>query len=117
MTGLPGETRQGIFQRARFACELCGKETGLTIHHRRPRQMGGTSRPDIHWPSNLLAVCGSGTTGCHGHIESQRERSYHYGWLVRTGFSSEETPFCDMKGRWFLLLDDGRKMPLRLPEP
>ncbi|WP_018807296.1 hypothetical protein [Salinispora arenicola] len=28
--------------------------------------MGGTSRPDVNQPGNLLLLCGDGVSGCHG---------------------------------------------------
>jgi hypothetical protein len=35
-------------------------------------------------PSNLLVVCGSGTTSCHGLLENQlRAAAYEVGWLIR----------------------------------
>jgi len=48
--------------------------------------MGGTRRPDVNSPCNILLTCGTGNTGCHGDIESRRTGSYDAGWLVRTGF-------------------------------
>lgn len=44
--------------------------------------MGGTTDIKINSPSNLMAICGSGTTGCHGWLESHREVAYEKGWLV-----------------------------------
>lgn len=44
--------------------------------------MGGTSRPDVHAAYALLLLCGSGTTGCHGYIESHRALGRYSGWLV-----------------------------------
>lgn len=51
-----------------------------TRHHRLPRGQGGSN--DL---SNLLHVCGDGTTGCHGYIEHNRTASYEAGWLVHMG--------------------------------
>ena len=36
----------------------------------------------LNEPNNLMTVCGSGTTGCHGMIHANPEQSYAYGWLV-----------------------------------
>lgn len=44
--------------------------------------MGGTRDPRINDPRNLVALCGSGTTGCHGWIESHRELALAQGWLI-----------------------------------
>ena len=49
----------------------------MTMHHRRKRGQGGP------WsPSNLLAVCGDGTRGCHGWIEANPKLARAAGlWL------------------------------------
>lgn len=88
-TGPTRVTRQLVWTRADGACELCGRDldgrpsTAYSLHHRLPRRMGGTRRPWVNAASNLLLVCGSGTTGCHHLIESQRASAYGYGWLLR----------------------------------
>jgi hypothetical protein len=111
------ETRAIVITRAHERCELCGGTLtqGMSIHHRKPRQMGGSKTAWINEPVNLLAVCGSGTTGCHGRIESLRRLSYEYGWLVHQGTRPHEIPFCDLQGRWFLLHDD-LKLTIQLPQ-
>lgn len=115
------QTRVSVLDRAHGLCELCyGSLSVLSVHHRRPRQMGGTRAPWINDPENLLVLCGSGTTGCHGWVESHRADGYHYGWLVRSGFSPAETPFCDRKGQWWLLVVDGKhriELPFDTPHP
>src|SRR6476660_6104163 len=47
----------------RYRCRICGGRAG-TLHHLVPRSLGGDDCVD-----NLVALCGSGTTGCHGLIE------------------------------------------------
>jgi hypothetical protein len=44
-------------------CVICGNKASL--HHLYPRGQGGD---DVE--SNLIGLCGSGTTGCHGLIEN-----------------------------------------------
>lgn len=53
-----------------------------SVHHRRPRGMGGTSLPWVGWPANGVVLCGHGTDGCHGWVESNREVAFEEGWLV-----------------------------------
>lgn len=50
-----------------------------TTHHRRKRRYA-----DTRWvASNLLGVCGSGTTGCHGYIEANPTFAQEEGlWLL-----------------------------------
>jgi hypothetical protein len=93
----------------------------MNIHHRKPRQMGGSRMAWLNEPENLLMLCGSGTTGCHGWIESHRTDGYHFGWLLRTGSLPHLTPFCDLYGNWNLLIGHDKlriNMPCgELPKP
>lgn len=114
-TGPSVDTRLKVLQRAGYRCELClGPVDQGSIHHRQPRQMGGTRNGWVNHAENLLAICGSGTTGCHGHVESQRDESYRTGRLVRAGSMPWEVPFMDMRGNWWFLHED-TKWPLTLP--
>jgi hypothetical protein len=54
----------------------------VSIHHRRPRGMGGTGRADVHSLANLLLICGDGVQGCHGFLERFREVAEARGYLV-----------------------------------
>ena len=108
-------TRPEVLARANYVCELCyGPLAQMSLHHRRPRGMGGTKAPWIHDHENLLALCGSGTTGCHGYVESRRADAYEFGWLVRSGMTPHTTPFCDKRGHWWYLYKD-QKLPLSPP--
>jgi 5-methylcytosine-specific restriction protein A len=88
-TGPTKTTRDIVWERAGGRCELCGGSLagiqGFSRHHRLPRRMGGSSRPELNTPANLLLVCGSGTTGCHGRIESRRAQAYEDGLLLHEG--------------------------------
>lgn len=107
--------RNTVLTRAMGLCELCGAQAS-NIHHRRPRGMGGTKASWINEPPNLLALCGSGTMGCHGMIEANRATAYVNGWLLRTGSMPERTPFVDLKASWWILIGD-MKHPIDLPNP
>lgn len=48
-------------------------------HHKLRRSKGGTDDR-----SNTLDLCGSGTTGCHGHVHANPAESYARGWLIRS---------------------------------
>ena len=67
-----------------------------SIHHRRPRGMGGSKDPISDHPANGLTLCGTGTTGCHGWVESHRSAALADGYLL-------EHP------------QDPRSAPIRLP--
>lgn len=109
------DMKQRILSRANFMCELChGSLSTMSLHHRRPRGMGGSKSSWIHDPENLLAICGTGTTGCHGKVESFRERAYEFGWLVHYGVMPHGVPFVDLRGHWWLLHKD-QKLEVTLP--
>lgn len=71
--------------RAGGRCERCGTAHSQfwSVHHRKPRGMGGSRDPELTQPSNLLLLCGSGTQGCHGWVESNRAEAYAVGLLIR----------------------------------
>ena len=73
--------RELVLARDEWSCLRCGRDISYdaySIHHRK-----GRSGPNADCPSNLVTLCGTGTTGCHGYIESHRAESYDQGWLVR----------------------------------
>jgi len=97
--------RSVVAARSLGRCELCGAQ-GDGVHHRLKRSAGGT------WsPANLLRLCGSGTTGCHGRIEGNPADAVSLGlWLLR-GEDPEATPvLCRpvlFGVDWWRLDDDG----------
>lgn len=55
------EVRAYVFARERNLCRCCRVRPADSMHEIRPRSLGGkVSR------KNSVALCGSGTTGCHG---------------------------------------------------
>lgn len=78
-----------VFTRDEGCCGSCGgaitgtRGVDWSIHHRAPRGSGGTKRAWVNQPANLILLCGSGTTGCHGNTESHRDRSIAEGFLLR----------------------------------
>ncbi|WP_157571811.1 HNH endonuclease [Nocardioides alkalitolerans] len=84
-TGPSSAVRDIVAARCGGRCEICDRPlagTPWSRHHRNPRQMGGKRRAGINEASNLLAICGTGTTGCHGRVEANRRVAYTAGWLV-----------------------------------
>lgn len=109
MSGPTPKTRQIVWTRAGSRCEVCG--TNLltapnSIHHRRRRGMGGNRSVWINQPSNLILICGTGVTGCHGHIESYRTAAYDAGLLLRDGEMPWEHPVQLLQGLVYLT-DEG----------
>ncbi len=58
--------------------------------------MGGTVRPDTNEPQALILLCGSATTGCHGHVESRRTEARAMGWAIR----QSDDPLLVPVGHW-----------------
>lgn len=78
-----------VIARDMGACARCGRhvahlQRGIawSIHHRRPRGIGGTILAWVMAAANLIILCGSGTTGCHGWVESNRREARALGFLV-----------------------------------
>lgn len=76
---------------------------GGSQHHRLPARMGGSKRTVVHGPANLIQVCGHGTAGCHGWLESHRTAALANGWLLHAGEDPAARP---------VLLHDGRRVLL-----
>lgn len=116
-TGPTKTTRTTVWTRAGGRCEVCGGPLagvcGFSMHHRRARGMGGSSRTELNSPSNLVLACGSGTTGCHGNLESHREQAYADGLLLHDGQDPAQVPVLladptnPARRRLVLLNDDG----------
>ena len=105
--------RDLVFERAQGGCERCGRDLTYEFwsqHHRQPRGLGGTSKPDR--PSNLLLLDGSGTSGCHGWVESHREEAMRFGWLV-SQYSEPSLEPVLRRGVWVLLDDEGGWTPVQ----
>lgn len=87
-TGPDWNTVEAVLERDSWSCVVCGGgifgERGFdwSIGHRRPRRNGGDPRPETNLPGNLFTLHGSGTTGCHGVVESMREQAIDLGWIL-----------------------------------
>jgi hypothetical protein len=104
-----------VVERDSGRCAWCGAEVSgergrdWSLHHRRPAGMGGDRRPETHLPGNLVLLCGSGTTRCHGEVESRRGEAMHRGFLVsRHAVQSPAHHAIEHAVHgWTCLLDDG----------
>lgn len=107
---LTKSVRETVLERDLHACVRCGLYITpfgeYSIHHRRPRGMGGSKRPSTNSPANLLTLCGTGTTGCHGYIESHREQALEAGYLLTQQQHPDQEAVFTHRG-WMLLDDDG----------
>lgn len=115
-TGPTQAQRDRVARRAAWSCEVCclvlhdgtSWVEPHSFHHRRPRGMGGTTQADANAAYQLLLVCGTGTTGCHGEIESNRQHALDLGWLVSQHADPATTPvWVGLLARHVLLTADG----------
>jgi NTP pyrophosphatase (non-canonical NTP hydrolase) len=114
MSGFPTAVVTLLRERSIDRCEMCGGRA-TNSHHRRPRGLGGSRDPKTDAASNGVRICGSGTTGCHGWVEGNRETARELGWLVRQGQDPAEVPILLMRPagvlEWVLLDDEGAAIP------
>lgn len=78
-----GQIRQQLWDRCHGLDEITGRALDFytfDAHHRRPKGMGGTSRMDRDWLTNLLALDpnthNGGPLSVHGRPVWSRERGY-----------------------------------------
>ena len=74
-TGPDRKTRQLVLERDGYACVCCGRSIigqFYSLQHRQARGAGGDSSVP-----NLITMLGSGTTGCHGRVESRLHPEDH----------------------------------------
>jgi hypothetical protein len=107
-----------LYLRSERVCERCGLARATNAHHRN-----AAGRVWEVW--NLLDLCGSGTTGCHGFVTcGEVALSRRYGWVVRREHDALWVPVlvATRHGlRWCYLTRDGQRAPIRdtssLPSP
>lgn len=103
--------RVAIIARDDGCCTRCGINVSFqphSLHHRKPRQMGGTTNPLSSDPRNIVLLCGSGVTGCHGEVEGDRTQAYDDGWLL-TDYAYLDRPLIALNGTRIHLSADGSR--------
>lgn len=78
-----------VWERDEGRCVRCGAALsaswpGYSHHHRQSRSVG----PDR--PDNLIMLCGSGTTGCHGYIHGHPAEARANGWIISKYVEDED---------------------------
>jgi 5-methylcytosine-specific restriction protein A len=124
-TGPSEATVELVAARDGGRCAACGalvtgrRGIDWSVQHRLPRQAGGTRRPWVNLPGNLVLLHGHGTSLCNGDVESDRARWTAAGFLVRNGVTRPaDTPIEHAVHGRVLLADDGGVAPApdSLPE-
>lgn len=121
MTGPTRRTRLLVIARDKSVCQWCGEwvETSpgwYSLQHRRARMMGGSRLDWINQASNLVLICGTGTTQCHGFIEAHPLEAAGRGFRLSVGQYPSDAPLEDWAGRRWLLGPDAGKRPYEIGE-
>lgn len=105
---LPRELRDEVLARDEGRC-VCGGDPirgyDYSIQHRAARGMGGSKHANR--PSNLILLCGSATTGCHGWVEANPAAARRLGFRVPAGTDPASWPLLWRGEHVRHLTDDG----------
>jgi len=98
---IPAAMRALCVERDESRCAKCARyfPDGLNLHHRQLRSQGGQNTA-----ANLIALCGSGTTGCHGWVHAHPKSATALGLIVASWADPAETPVRTWRG--LVLLTD-----------
>ena len=102
-TGPTQVVRDAVYGRDGMHCVMCGGDYALALHHRAGRRMGGTRRPEVNSPANLVLLCND---HCHPYVEQNRELAEDRGYIVRGQADPSLIPLV-WHGIWVLLGHDG----------
>ncbi len=103
---IPQKVRDLVYDRDDRCCLKCGVYAYAgSLHHRKNRSQGG-----LDVPSNLVVMCGSGTTGCHGWATERPTLARREGFVVPSWADPAGVPLLRY-GRRILLGDDGGVAP------
>lgn len=127
----PDVVRRAFFDRDLERCFRCRRGLrwemrgavyagGWSAHHRKARGRGGSSDPLRGGIANCLILCGTGTTGCHGWVERNRDRAIELGLLIPLNATTEEfrperVRVQRLSGGWWLLTESGRAVEMDGP--
>ena len=96
--------RRDVIARDGSRCQWCGRhvatESGwYSLQHRRARGMGGSRRASTDAAPNLVLVCGTGTTECHGYIEAHPQEAAARGFRISSSADPARVPLLDHSGQ------------------
>lgn len=100
-----------LWSRSGGRCEVSGRPLDFDTfdaHHRRPKGMGGTYRPDTDTVPNLLALHPEVHNGGPGSVHADRGRSELAGWLLPKDTATPRIfPVWHWTRVWVLLTESG----------
>lgn len=105
MSVVPALVATRVDMRDQWCCRRCGIRLSIvegSRHHRQRRAAGG------HVTSNIILLCGSGTTLCHGWVHAHPEVATMRGFIVPANGRARSLviPLLS-RGQWWLLDDVG----------
>jgi hypothetical protein len=105
------ELREALWCRSDGLCEVSGLPLDFDTfdaHHRRPKQMGGTYRPDTDTLPNLIALHPIVHNGNPASVHQAPSWSRPRGYLLHANVDVLETMPMLYRGRhWVVLMPDG----------
>lgn len=111
MSHIPKRVRDAVVDREDRCCARCGQwAEGGSLHHRRLKSAGGKNTIQ-----NLILLCGSGTTGCHGWAHHERLDALAVGLIVRGFHNPAERPVKVYGHGWVYLHPSGVYVPAEAP--
>ena len=106
MRAVPKRIAKLVDERDDQSCLNCGNSLEVvegSRHHRQRRRVGG------HTPQNIVLLCGSGTTGCHGFMHANPAQARAAGYIVSAlaAIDPVDVPVFTWPNGWVRLNDDG----------
>jgi hypothetical protein len=119
-TTRPGitEAEQAAKDRDGDTCQRCGRNLQgqpASKHHRKLKGRG-TPPEEFDRVENIVVLCGTGTTGCHGWAHAERTASHEAGWTCWTWEDPAVRPCLTLVGTMVMFLEDGTKVVDEIPE-
>lgn len=93
-------------------CIHCGDDEPLQVHHRRNRGMGGSTKLDRY--DNLIRVC----AWLNYQMEQNADvaaNAREMGWKLGQWDGFDTPVYDNLQRKWFLLSQDGKKIPTTPP--
>lgn len=103
---MTAKQRETVHKRDLYRCVACGQPSGLQVHHRKNRGMGGDPKGKLNRLSNLLTLCALDNS----HLESDpmfAANGRNYGWKLRHEDPTVVPVYYQWADEWRDLDDEG----------